>query len=149
MPQRFKCEYEGMDGKPHTCVVLHRALIGTIERFMGIITEHYAGKFPVWLSPVQVSLLSVSDPYNDFTESLAARMRESGIRAEANCKQETIGSKIRTAQLEKIPYMLVIGQKEKDSGNLMVRTRDGKVEENVALDSFIARVKNEIKERVC
>jgi threonyl-tRNA synthetase len=147
MPQRFKCEYEGSDGQRHTCVVIHRAIIGTIERFMGIITEHYAGKFPLWLSPVQVTLLSVSDPYNDFTESLAKKMRESGIRAEANCKQETIGAKIRSAQMEKIPYMLVVGQKEKDSGSLAIRTRDGKVEESVPLDAFIARVADEIKSR--
>jgi len=149
MPARFHCEYEGADGQRHTCVVLHRALIGSVERFMGIITEHYAGKFPVWLSPVQVTLLAVSDPYNDFTQSLSQKMREAGIRAEANCKQETIGAKIRTAQLEKIPYMLVVGQKEKDSGNLIIRTLDGKQEENVSVDSFIARVKKEIKERIC
>ena len=149
MPARFHCEYEGADGQRHTCVVLHRALIGSVERFMGIITEHYAGKFPVWLAPVQVSLLAVSDPYNEFTTALSQKMREAGIRAEANCKQETIGSKIRTAQLEKIPYMLVVGQKEKDSGSLVVRTLDGKTEENVPVDAFIARVAKEIKERTC
>lgn len=147
MPTRFKCEYEGADGKKHTCVMLHRALLGSIERFMGVITEHYAGKFPVWLSPVQVILLSVSDPYNEFTESLAQQMREAGIRAEAACRQETIGSKIRTAQMEKIPYMLVVGEKEKGSGNLAVRTRDGAVQENVALQDFIEKVKKEIESR--
>jgi threonyl-tRNA synthetase len=149
LPSRFKCEYEGADGQRHTCVVLHRALIGSVERFMGIITEHYAGKFPVWLSPVQVTLLAVSDPYNEFAESMARQMREDGIRAEANCKQETIGSKIRSAQLEKIPYMLVIGQKEKDSFSLVVRTLDGKQEENVPAGQFIARVKKEIASRAC
>ncbi|MCX6769123.1 MAG: His/Gly/Thr/Pro-type tRNA ligase C-terminal domain-containing protein, partial [Candidatus Micrarchaeota archaeon] len=125
------------------------AIYGSFERFLGILVEHYAGKFPVWLAPVQVTLLSVSDPYNEFVESLAKKMRDSGIRAEANCKQETIGSKIRTAQLEKIPYMLVVGQKEKDSGNLVVRTLDGKQEENVLLEAFIARVKKEITGRAC
>ena len=149
MPQRFKCEYEGADGQRHTAVMLHRAILGSIERFMGVITEHYAGKFPVWLSPVQVTLLAVSDPYNEFTQSLSLKMREAGIRAEANCRQETIGSKIRTAQLEKIPYMLVVGQKEKDSGSLVIRTLDGKTEENVLVDAFIARVAKEIKERAC
>ncbi|MCX8198214.1 MAG: threonine--tRNA ligase [Candidatus Micrarchaeota archaeon] len=147
MPKRFKCEYEGPDGRQHTCVVLHRAIIGSFERFLGILTENYAGKFPVWLSPVQVALLSVSDQYNGFAESLAAKMRAEGIRAEANCKQETIGAKIRGAQLEKIPYMLVIGQKEKDSGNLAVRTRDGKIQSDVPIASFIEKVKKEIKER--
>ncbi|VVC00312.1 putative threonine--tRNA ligase 1 [uncultured archaeon] len=147
MPARFKCEYEGADGRKHTCVMLHRALLGSIERFMGVITEHYAGKFPVWLSPVQVSLMAVSDPFNEFTESLAAKMREAGIRAEANCKQETIGSKIRSAQMEKIPYMLVIGEKEKASGNLAVRTRDGSVEENVPLEKFMEKIKGEIKKK--
>jgi len=147
MPARFKCEYEGADGKPHTCVMLHRAIIGSFERFLAILTENYAGKFPVWLSPVQVVLLSVSDPYNGFTESLAAKMREGGIRAEANCKQETIGAKIRNAQLEHVPYMLVAGDKEKGSGKLAVRTRDGAVEENVPLEQFIEKVKKEIEER--
>lgn len=147
MPQRFKCEYEGADGQRHTAVMLHRAILGSMERFMGVITEHFAGKFPLWLSPVQVTLLSVSDPYNEFTTALSQKMRESGIRAEANCKQETIGAKIRSAQLEKIPYMLVVGQKEKESGTLVIRTLDGKTEENVPIDSFISRVKKEIETR--
>ncbi|MEM4634186.1 MAG: threonine--tRNA ligase [Candidatus Anstonellaceae archaeon] len=148
MPKRFKCEYEGADGRQHTCVVLHRAIIGSFERFLGILTENYAGKFPVWLSPVQVALLSVSDQYNEFAESLASQMRLQGIRVEANCKQETIGLKIRNAQMEKIPYMLVIGQKEKDSGKLAVRTRDGKVQEGVPIGEFIEKVKKEIAERL-
>jgi threonyl-tRNA synthetase len=149
MPEKFDLTYEGADGKKHRPVMLHRAIYGSFERFLGILVEHYAGKFPVWLSPVQAKLLSVSDPYNDFTEFLAARMRESGIRAEADCRQETIGAKIRDAQMRKIHYMLVVGQKEKDSGKLAIRTRDGKVEENVSVDSFIARVKKEIAERLC
>ena len=147
MPQRFGLEYEGADGKPHTPVMLHRAILGSIERFMGVLIENYAGKFPVWLSPVQVSLLAVSDQYNDYCESLAAKMRVAGIRAEANVRQETIGAKIRDAQLEHIPYMLVIGQKEKDSNKLAVRTRDGKVENDVPIDLFIGRVNDELKSR--
>ncbi len=144
MPTRFKAEYEGADGRQHTPVMLHRAIIGSFERFLGVLVENYAGKFPLWLSPVQVTLLAVSDPYNDFAEKLAQQMRESGIRAEANCKQETIGAKIRDSQMEKIPYMLVVGQKEKESGQLAVRTRDGNVEENVPLAQFIEKVKKEI-----
>ena len=147
MPQRFGLEYEGADGKTHTPVMLHRAILGSIERFMGVLIENYAGKFPVWLSPVQVSLLAVSDQYNDYCESLAAKMRVAGIRAEANVRQETIGAKIRDAQLEHIPYMLVIGQKEKDSNKLAVRTRDGKVENDVPIDLFIGRVNDELKSR--
>ncbi len=147
MPEKFDLAYEGADGKKHRPVMLHRAIYGSFERFLGILVEHYAGKFPLWLSPVQVSLLAVSDPYNDYAESLAAKMRDEGIRAEADCKQETIGSKIRAAQMGKIPYMLVIGQKEKDSGALAIRTMDGKVEENVPIGSFIERVKKEIKEK--
>lgn len=147
MPKRFGCEYEGADGKKHPAIVLHRAIIGSFERFIAILVENYAGKFPLWLSPVQVRILSVSDPYNDYAESLAQGMRESGIRAEANCRQETIGAKIRDAQMQKIPYMLVVGQKEKESGNLAVRTRDGKVEESVPLPDFISKVKREIDTR--
>ncbi|MEM4555045.1 MAG: threonine--tRNA ligase [Candidatus Anstonellaceae archaeon] len=148
MPARFKCEYEGPDGKMHTCVLLHRAILGSIERFLGVMVEHYAGKFPVWLSPVQVALLSVSDKYNDFALALADKMKCHGIRAEANCKQETIGAKIRTAQLEKIPYMLVIGQKELESGRLAVRHRDGKIENDIPIDDFINRVKTQIIQRL-
>ena len=147
MPSRFKCEYEGADGSKHTSVMLHRAIIGSMERFIGVITEHFAGKFPLWLSPVQVSLLAVSDTYNGFAEELALRMRHAGIRAEANARQETIGAKIRDAQLEKIPYMLVVGQKEKESGRLAVRTRDGKIENDLPIDSFINKVKREIETR--
>ena len=147
MPEKFDLTYEGADGKKHRPVMLHRAIYGSFERFLGILVEHYAGKFPVWLSPVQVSLLAVSDPYNEFAESLAVRMRSEGIRAEADCRQETIGAKIRDAQLQYVPYMLVVGQKEKDSGNLAVRTRDGKVENDVPVASFIAKVKKGILER--
>jgi len=147
MPRRFGLEYEGADGKPHVPVMLHRAILGSIERFIGVLTENYTGKFPLWLSPVQVELLSVSDPYNGHCESLAEKMREAGIRAEANCRQETIGAKIRDAQLAQVPYMLVVGQKEMESGKLAVRTRDGKVEEGVPVDSFVGRVKKEIAEK--
>ncbi|MFA6490234.1 MAG: threonine--tRNA ligase [Candidatus Micrarchaeia archaeon] len=147
MPEKFELTYEGADSKKHRPVMLHRAIYGSFERFLGILVEHYAGKFPVWLSPVQVAVLAVSDPYNAAAESLAAKMRAKGIRAEANCKQETIGLKIRNSQLEKIPYMLVLGQKEAESGKLAIRTRDGKVENDVPIDLFIARVQDEIKSR--
>ncbi|MCX8175531.1 MAG: threonine--tRNA ligase [Candidatus Micrarchaeota archaeon] len=147
MPARFRCEYEGADGRMHTCVMLHRAILGSIERFVGVITEHYAGRFPLWLSPVQVELMAVSDAYNDYCESLAARMKAEGIRAEANCRKETIGAKIREAQLQKIPYMLVVGEKEKTTGRLAVRTLDGSVEEGVALEEFIGELKRRIRER--
>lgn len=147
MPSRFKCEYEGADGKKHTAVMLHRAIIGSFERFLGVLVENYAGKFPVWLSPVQVVLLAVSDPFNEYTEELARKMRDAGIRAEANCRQETIGAKIRNAQLEHIPYMLVVGEKEKGSGKLAVRTRDGAVEENVPFEEFVKKIKKEIESR--
>jgi threonyl-tRNA synthetase len=147
MPSRFGLEYEGPDGARHTPVMLHRAILGSIERFMGVLIEHYAGKFPVWLSPVQVALLPVSDQYNSFCILLAEKMRAAGIRAEANCKQETINAKIRDAQLEHIPYMLVVGKKELESGKLAVRTRDGKIEHDVPIDSFISRVLSEIQSR--
>ena len=149
MPEKFDLTYEGADGKKHRPVMLHRAIYGSFERFLGILVEHYSGKFPVWLAPVQVMLLSVSDPYNEFAQSLSQKMREAGIRSESDCRQETIGAKIRDAQMQKIPYMLVAGQKEKEGGKLAIRTRDGKVEENVSVDDFIARVRTEIKERSC
>ncbi|PIT84291.1 threonine--tRNA ligase [Candidatus Micrarchaeota archaeon CG10_big_fil_rev_8_21_14_0_10_45_29] len=144
MPGRFSCEYEGSDGKKHTPIVIHRAVLGSIERFMGILIEHYAGKFPVWLAPVQVALLPINDEMIEFAKELASKFKEAGIRAEVNEKTETINAKIRDAQMQKIPYMLVVGKKEKESGELQVRQRDGK-QFNMRVEEFILAVKKIIE----
>ncbi len=126
MPMRFGVKYEGADGAPHTPVVIHRAIYGSLDRFIGILIEHYAGKFPIWISPVQIALLAINDEVAKYTNELGQRMRESGLRVMTNLRAETINAKIRDAQMQKIPYMLVIGSKEMAGEKLQIRQRDGK-----------------------
>lgn len=121
MPERFDLEYISEDGKKHRPVIIHRALMGSLERFMGIITEHYAGAFPVWLAPVQVIILPISDKHNDYTNKIKDQISKADIRVEADLRSESIGRKIRDAQLQKIPYMLIVGDKEMKSKKIAVR----------------------------
>ena len=147
LPQRFDVTYEGADGKQHNCVMIHRAIFGSLERFIGVLTEHYGGAFPLWLSPMHVAVLPIADSHNDFAHSLAQQFRDAGLRVEVNAKQDTIGAKIRNAQLAKTPYMLVIGQKEKESGKLAVRKRDNTIKEGVLVQDFISLLKKEIENK--
>ncbi len=141
MPQRFDLEYIGADGEKHRPVMVHRVIFGSIERFMGILIEHYAGKFPVWLSPVQVRVLSVSEKSFAYAEEVYERIKDAGIRVQLDNSDEKIGYKIRQAQLQKIPYMLVLGEKESDDGTIVsVRTRDGKDLGQAQTDMFIGHV---------
>ena len=149
MPQRFDIWYTGADGEKHRPIMVHRVVFGSIERFIGILIEHYAGKFPTWLAPVQAKVLSVSDKSFEYAAKVAAQLKAAGIRAELDNRGEKIGYKIREAQLEKVPYMIVIGEKESDSGNTVaVRTRDGKDMGSILLEEFIAKVKKEVADRV-
>ncbi len=149
MPQRFELEYIGSDGDKHRPIMLHRVIFGSIERFIGILTEHYAGRFPVWLAPVQVRVLSVSEKSFDYAAQVAAKLKEAGIRMELDNSDNKIGYKIREAQLQKIPYMLVLGEKESDDGTIVtVRTREGKDLGSMPLDDFIAKVRKETADRV-
>lgn len=124
MPERFELNYIGKDGEKHRPVIIHRTIFGSIERFMGILIEHFAGKFPLWIAPVQVKLIPVSDSHNDFTKKLESELIALGIRVETDSRDEKIGYRIREAQMQKIPYMLVVGDKEIESGNLTIRNRD-------------------------
>ena len=124
LPQRFDLEYIGEDGKEHRPIMLHRVVFGSIDRFMGILIEHYAGKFPVWLSPVQVKVLPVSDKYLDYAKEIMAKLYEEGIRAELDDRDEKLGFKIREARMQKVPYMIIVGEKEKDNRLVSVRQRD-------------------------
>ena len=125
MPQRFELEYTGADGQKHRPIMIHRVAFGSIERFIGILIEHYAGKFPVWLSPVQVKVLSVSEKSRDYAAKVTAELEDAGIRVQNDARDEKIGYKIREAQLERVPYMLVIGEKEAEYGDsVAVRSRD-------------------------
>lgn len=124
LPQRFEAEYIGEDGNKHRPIMIHRVVFGSIERFIGILIEHFAGKFPLWLSPVQVKILPISDKYIDYAKEIELTLKKEGLRCEVDGRAEKIGYKIRTAQLEKIPYMLIIGEKEVNSASVSVRRRD-------------------------
>jgi len=122
-PQRFDLEYIGEDNKPHRPIMIHRALFGSVERFFGVLIEHYAGAFPLWLAPVQVTVLPITDRVNEYAEKVASELRQSGFRVETNVRSEKIGAKIRDAQLQKIPFMLVLGDREMEQNEVAVRER--------------------------
>ena len=147
MPERFELEYTGADGEKHRPVMIHRALLGSIERFIGVITEHFAGAFPVWLAPVQVKVLPITDRSADYARRIYDRLFALGIRVELDTRSEKIGYKIREAQLEKVPYMLVLGDREAESGEVAVRSRRTGETENMSADEFIARLCEEIRTR--
>jgi len=144
MPKRFKLVYTGSDGKEHTPVVLHRTILGSLERFMGVMLEHYKGVLPVWLSPVQARVIPLSDEHMEYAAKLLEAIRAGGVRAEGDFASGTMGSKIRDAQLQKIPYMLVVGKKEEASGTVAVRTRTGEQKFGVKPDDFVSQVRAEV-----
>jgi threonyl-tRNA synthetase len=123
LPERFQLEYIGEDNKPHRPVMVHRALFGSVERFFGVLIEHYAGAFPLWLAPVQVAVLPITDRINEYAESVAEQLRLPGLRVEVNLRNDKIGAKIRDAQMQKIPFMLVLGDREVEAGEVAVRER--------------------------
>lgn len=147
LPGRFGLEYTGADGEKHCPVMIHRVVFGSIERFIGVITEHFAGAFPTWLSPVQVKVMPITDRSREYAEGILKQLAEAGIRAEADYRNEKIGYKIREAQLQKIPYMLVLGDKEAEEGTVAVRTRAGGDEGTMKLDEFLEKISEEIKTR--
>ena len=123
LPERFQLEYIGEDNKPHRPIMIHRALFGSMERFFGVLIEHYAGAFPMWLAPVQIAVLPITDRVNEYADELARELREAGFRVEANLRSEKIGAKIRDAQLQKVPFMLVLGDREMEQKTVAVRER--------------------------
>jgi threonyl-tRNA synthetase len=147
LPQRFDLEYVGEDGQKHRPIMVHRVVFGSIERFIGILIEHFAGKFPVWVSPVQVKILPITDKQEEYAKQLCAKMKEKGIRVVVDDRNEKIGYKIREAQMEKVPYMLVVGANEQEQGTVAVRRRDKGDTGAVAADEFIATVLNDIENK--
>ena len=145
LPQRFELEYVGADGEKHRPIMIHRVCFGSIERFIGILIEHFAGAFPTWLAPVQVKVLPISDKYMDYAQNVLNKLTEAGIRAEVDTRAEKIGYKIREAQTAKIPYMLVVGQKEEEENTVSVRSRAAGDEGARSLDTFIADILKEIE----
>jgi threonyl-tRNA synthetase len=149
MPLNFGLEYVDENGEKQRPIMIHRVCFGSIERFIGILTEHYAGKFPVWLAPTQVKVLPVSEKSMDYAKQVYAAIRATGIRTELDERSEKIGYKIREAQqVERVPYMLVIGAKEVEAQNITFRSRDTGESTTMALDEFIAKVQQETKDRV-
>lgn len=147
MPERFDISYIDRDNERKRPVMIHRTIYGSMERFMGILIEHYAGKFPTWLAPVQVKILPISDKFNDYAYDLMDNMREEGLRVEVDHRAEKIGYKIREARLERVPYMLIVGQKEVDGNLVAVRKRDHGDLGQVEVDKFIANIKEEIEKK--
>ena len=125
LPQRFDLTYDGADGQEHRPYMVHRALLGSIERFFGVLVEHYGGAFPTWLAPVQAIVIPISDRHIGYADTIASRLNTHGIRVEVNDKSERMNAKIRDAQIQKIPYMLVVGDKEAEANAAAVRLRDG------------------------
>ena len=146
-PGRLGCEYIGEDGEKHTPVLLHRAVTGTTERFMAVLIEHYAGAFPVWLSPVQAVVIPVADRHEDYAREVSRTLSESGIRVEVDDSQNSMQKKIRENARQKIPYLLIVGDKEAGEGTVNVRRRGDKSQEEVALREFVARVEEEVSAR--
>ena len=145
LPLRFNLEYTGADGEKHRPIMIHRVIFGSIERFIGILIEHFAGAFPTWLAPVQVKVLPISDKYMDYAQKVLDELNNSGVRAEIDTRAEKIGYKIREAQMKKIPYMLVVGTKEEEDGLVSVRSRFEGDEGQKSLTDFLAAIKMEIQ----
>ena len=148
LPLRFELEYTGADGEKHRPIMIHRVAFGSIERFIGILIEHFAGAFPLWLSPVQVKILPISDKFADYANSVKKAMEDKGIRAEVDGRSEKIGYKIREARNERTPYIAVVGEKEQEAGTLSIRKRGAGEQGAIALDEFIAAVLDEDKKKV-
>ena len=147
LPRRFKLEYVGEDGARHQPLMVHRALFGSVERFFGVLIEHYTGAFPVWLAPVQASVLPLSEKTIDYARQVEAKLKAAGYRVHLDDRNEKLQAKIRDAQLQKIPYMLVIGGKEAEAGTVAVRHRSKGDLGPRPLDEFIADLKKEIDSR--
>ena len=147
LPERFQIEYVGEDGQKHRPIMIHRACFGSMERFIGILTEHYAGAFPTWMAPVQVKILPISEKHVEYAEQLAKQMHRDYVRVEVDDRSEKIGYKIRQAQMAKVPYMLVVGDKEVEEGTVNVRKHGGDELGSVPFEEFFNAIKIEIKER--
>ena len=140
-------EYVGSDNEKHRPIVIHRVIFGSIERFIGILIEHFAGKFPTWLAPVQVKVLPISDKFNNYCDEVVKQFYENGIRIEIDQRNEKIGYKIREARNERVPYIVIIGEKEEEEGNVSLRSRKNGDEGSINVIDLIERINNEIKNK--
>ena len=148
LPERFDVNYVGEDGQKHQAVMIHRACFGSLERFIGILTEHYAGAFPTWMAPVQVKVVPISEKHNDYAHEIAKAFRSEYVRVEVDDRNEKIGYKLREAQMEKVPYMLVVGDKEMEEQSVAIRKRGLGEQGSMPWKEFLAAIKVEIKDRI-
>ena len=148
LPERFDVHYRGPDGKDHRVVMVHRTVLGAMERFLGTLIEHYGGDFPLWLAPVQVRLLPVSEATNDYAHTVKKKLEGHGLRAECDDTNQRVGYKIRQGTLEKVPYLLIVGGKEMENGLVSVRTRKNGDEGQCTVDKLLERLEREINEKV-
>jgi threonyl-tRNA synthetase len=147
VPERFDLKFTNKEGQDEIPLCIHRAPLSTHERMVGFLLEHYAGNFPVWLSPEQVRVISITDAQNEYAAKIAKELRETGIRASADVSAQRMNAKIRQAQLMKVPYMLVVGDNEMQAGQVSLRARDGSQQNNISLTEFVARAKDKIVRR--
>ena len=147
MPQRFELSYTGSDGEKHRPVMLHSVIYGSIERFIGILIEHFAGKFPAWIAPVQVKILPIADKFHGYAKEIATKLKNADLRVELDDRNEKIGYKIREAQLLKIPYMIIVGEKEMESNTISVRSRDQGELGSQELEFFIENLLEDVETR--
>ena len=147
LPERFELEYTGADGAKHRPIMIHRVVFGSIERFIGLLTEHFAGAFPMWLAPVQVKILPIAERHHDYAAQLEKALTSAGLRVENDLRSEKIGYKIREAQLQKIPYMIVVGDKEAEQGNVAVRSRKEGDLGTMPVEAFIEKAQKEVAEK--
>ena len=147
LPERFGLEYIGEDGQPHQPYMVHRALLGSMERFFGVLIEHFGGAFPVWMAPVQAVVIPIADRHLEYSREVAGKLRTEGLRIELDERPERMNAKIRDAQNQKVPYMLVLGDNEMNAGQVSIRVRDGSQQNNIPLGEFIARAKDKIARR--
>jgi threonyl-tRNA synthetase len=148
LPKRFELEYVGADNRTHRPIMIHRAPFGSMERFVGILIEHFAGAFPSWLAPEQVRVLTVSDRFREYAGKVEAALKEKGFRVQGDYRPDKIGAKVREAQLEKVPYMLVIGEKEQTAGTVAVRSRTEKELGTMPADEFVRKLEREVASRL-
>lgn len=147
LPERFEMEYIGQDSKAHRPVMVHRALFGSVERFLSVVIEHLAGNFPVWISPIQVMIVPITDDNNEYGQEVLKQLLDSGIRAQLDSRSEKMQAKIREAQLQKVPYMLIVGKREQGQGTVAVRTRDGQDLGAISISEFLSKIKQKIDAR--
>ncbi|MFW6334673.1 MAG: His/Gly/Thr/Pro-type tRNA ligase C-terminal domain-containing protein, partial [Desulfosalsimonas sp.] len=147
LPERFDLSYIGKDNDKHRPVMIHRVIYGSIERFLGILTEHFAGRFPLWLAPVQAVILPINDSLAPFAQDINNRFFNAGLRTRVDERTESLNKKVREAQLERIPLILTVGEKEKSEGTLAVRTLDGEVRHGLLIDTFINAVCDNVAKR--